>query len=241
MADEQQRMLDVSEQGRRNGQPISLDRRLFMKFTAFRGRDRKGAIEALRSPFQPFEGAVYVDANDPQAFGVLAIAEDPRYFVTTLREAFAGYDFKHVDHLPEFDMLGRTYSIGYESDLEETLFDRPRRRVLDPDNRWAIWYPLQRSKAFYRLPQDRQRQILAEHGGVGRRYGEAGLAADVRLACHGLDRNDNDFVIGLLGAELHPLSRVVQEMRATEQTSQYLDRLGPFFVGHVAWQSSPAT
>jgi hypothetical protein len=26
-------------------------------------------------------------------------------------------------------------------------------------------------------------------------------------------------------------------MRKTEQTSQYLDSLGPFFVGKVAWQS----
>jgi hypothetical protein len=28
-------------------------------------------------------------------------------------------------------------------------------------------------------------------------------------------------------------------MRKTEQTSQYLDSLGPFFVGKVAWQSKP--
>ena len=27
------------------------------------------------------------------------------------------------------------------------------------------------------------------------------------------------------------------EMRKTEQTSQFLDSLGPFFVGRVAWQS----
>lgn len=202
-----------------------------MKFTAMRG-DHAAVVAALQATYA--EGALYLDANAPDVFGVVLMAEEPAYFVTVLRSIFGD---ARADHLPEFDMLGRTYAIGYESDLKETLLDRPRRRVVDPDNRWAIWYPLQRSKAFYRLPQDRQRQILAEHGGIGRRYGEAGLAADVRLACHGLDRNDNDFIIGLLGAELHPLSRVVQEMRSTEQTSQYLDRLGPFFVGHVAWQS----
>jgi chlorite dismutase len=43
----------------------------------------------------------------------------------------------------------------------------------------------------------------------------------------------------LLGPNLHPLSAVVQEMRKTEQTSQYLDSLGPFFVGRVAWQAKP--
>ena len=62
-------------------------------------------------------------------------------------------------------------------------------------------------------------------------FGSADLAHDVRLACHGLDRDDNDFVIGLIGKELFPLSAVVQAMRRTQQTSLYLDRLGPFFVG----------
>ena len=67
---------------------------------------------------------------------------------------------------------------------------------------------------------------------------------DVRLACHGLDRDDNDFVIGLIGKALFPLSAVVQAMRKTQQTSLYLDRLGPFFVGRAVWQTplgSPAT
>jgi chlorite dismutase len=37
---------------------------------------------------------------------------------------------------------------------------------------------------------------------------------------------------------LFPLSAIVQEMRKTEQTSQYLDSLGPFFVGKVLWRSA---
>jgi len=225
---------DLAEKGRRRGQPISLDRRLFMNFTAWEG-PADAAAEALAAA--GIEGALYEDVNDPRGIGIIAMAEDPTVFVTTLRERFNAGPFAAMTRKPEFDMLGRTYSIGYESDLEEVLFDRPRGRVLNPELCWVVWYPLQRSKSFYRLSEDRQRGILGEHGSIGRRYGEAGLAADVRLACHGLDRNDNDFVIGLLGAELHPLSALVREMRATEQTSQYLDRLGPFFVGRVAWQS----
>ena len=58
------------------------------------------------------------------------------------------------------------------------------------------------------------------------------------MACHGLDLRDNDFVIGLIGRELHPLSHLVQAMRRTVQTSQYIATLGPFFVGHALWQSS---
>ena len=71
-------------------------------------------------------------------------------------------------------------------------------------------------------------------------FGRAGLGHDIRLACHGLDKWDNDFVVGLLGPELHPLSIIVQRMRKTRQTSLHLERLGPFFVGRVAWQSRPA-
>ena len=134
-------------------------------------------------------------------------------------------------------MLGRTYAIGHEQDLDETLVERPRRRVLDPELRWAIWYPLRRAGSFEQLSRKEQNTILMEHGGVGMAFGRAGLGYDIRLACHGLDKLDNDFVVGLLGPELHPLSIIVQRMRKTRQTSLHLERLGPFFVGRVAWQS----
>ena len=228
--------VDLSEKGMLKGQPISLDRRLFMKFTAFNGcESEQDAAQALAGA--GVEGALYVDASDPRGIGIMAIAEDPEFFATTLRDTFNGPPFAGMAHKDEFDMLGRTYSIGYEPDLEDTLLEKPRSKVVNPSFTWAVWYPLQRSKTFYVLPQDKQRRILAEHGSIGRRYGGAGLAADVRLACHGLDKHDNDFVIGLLGPNLFPLSAVVQEMRKTEQTSQYLDRLGPFFVGRSVWQS----
>lgn len=226
---------EVSERGRKDGKPIGLNRRLFMKFTAFGGCVDPSAL-ATRLAAAGVSGAVYADVHDPAGIGVLAMAEDPAYFVADLRMLFAKH-FGILQHKPAFDMLGRTYAIGYEDDLEHVLFERPRSRVLDRALPWAVWYPLQRNKAFYQLPGARQREILAEHGSIGRRFGEAGWAADVRLACHGLDRDDNDFVIGLVGAALHPLSALVQTMRSTEQTSRYLSRLGPFFVGRVVWQS----
>jgi chlorite dismutase len=180
---------------------------------------------------------LYLDVADPQGIGLLVMSEDPEHFVTTVRALLNEPPFERYTHKPEFDMLGRTYSIGYEPDLEETLLKRPRAKTTDPKFQWAVWYPLQRKKVFQTLPAAKQRQILAEHGSLAKRYGYAGVAADIRLACHGIDKNDNDFVIGLLGPALYPLSHVVQEMRKTEQTSQYLDSLGPFFVGRVAWQS----
>ena len=233
---EKKSSVDLSEKGTKDGQPISIDRRLFMKFTVFsQCLNIEEAIQALSAA--GVEGALYLDANDPKGIGIIALSEDPEYFVQELRQVFSQQPFGSMVHRNEFDMLGRTYSIGYEPNLMDTLFEKPRSKVLDPDFSWAVWYPLQRSKAFYVLPDAKQRQILAEHGSIGKRYGFAGLAADIRLACHGLDKNDNDFIIGLLGPNLFPLSAVVQEMRKTEQTSQFLESLGPFFVGKVSWQS----
>jgi len=228
--------LDLSEKGMREGKPIALDRRLFMQFMAFGGCDDiAAATQALEAA--AIDGVLYLDVNDPHGIGLLVMSEDPDYFVTRVRDMLKAPPFSGYAQKPEYNMLGRTYSIGYEPDLEDTLLDRPRTKTTNPAFGWAVWYPLRRAKIFQTLPAAKQRQILAEHGTLAKRYGYAGLAADIRLACHGLDKNDNDFVIGLLGPTLFPLSHVVQEMRKTEQTSQYLESLGPFFVGKVAWQS----
>ena len=137
----------------------------------------------------------------------------------------------------EYAMLGRTYSSGFEPDLEDWLLHRPRRTLLDPANQFGVWYPLRRQGGFERLEPGEKGSILREHGGIGRAYGDQNLAHDIRLACHGLDPNDNDFVIGLLGADLHPLSHVVQAMRRTRQTAEYMEKMGPFFVGHALYRT----
>ena len=217
-------------------EPLALDRRLFMQLYAFgRARDSSALVEPLAAA--GIEAVLYEDLNDPQGVAVLTLSESAEDFVTTTRELFVRPPFAELEPKPDLTMFGRTYALGHEEDLEETLLERPRRRVLDPKLRWAIWYPLRRAGSFERLPRKEQDAILMEHGGVGTAFGRAGLGYDIRLACHGLDRNDNDFVIGLLGPELHPLSVIVQRMRKTRQTSLHLERLGPFFVGRVAWQS----
>jgi chlorite dismutase len=230
--------IDVVEHGQSaEGESTSLDRRLYMQLYAFGGsRDTSNLADALAGA--DIDSVLYEDVNDPRGVAVLTLSESPDAFVTTTRELFTRPPFGELEPKPELTMFGRTYALGHEEDLVETLVDRPRRRVLDGDLRWAIWYPLRRSGSFERLTRREQNAILMEHGGVGTAFGRAGLGYDIRLACHGLDRNDNDFVIGLLGPELHPLSIIVQRMRKTRQTSLHLDRLGPFFVGKVACQSS---
>ena len=42
---------------------------------------------------------------------------------------------------------------------------------------------------------------------------------------------------GLIGKDLLPLSKIVEHMRGTVQTSTYIERLGPFFIGKAIYQS----
>jgi chlorite dismutase len=135
-------------------------------------------------------------------------------------------------------MLGRSYSSGFEDDLEFWVIRRPKETALNPEWPWAVWYPLRRGGAFERLEPREQGKVLKEHAIIGRAYGAKDLAHDIRLACHGLDANDNEFVIGLVGKSLHPLSHVVQTMRKTRQTSEFIVQMGPFFVGHAVWRGA---
>jgi chlorite dismutase len=225
--------VDVREHG---AQGATADRRLFMQLQVFSGCvDPKPLVRAFEA--SRLEAALYQDVNDPRGIGVLTLAEDPAVYVRESRELLNADPFVGLVPRPQFTMLGRTYASGFEADLEDWLLRRPRRTVLNPAWPWSVWYPLRRVGAFARLSPQEQGSVIREHSVLGRAYGDADLAHDVRLACHGLDVNDNDFVIGLIGRELHPLSHLVQAMRKTAQTSQYLQSLGPFFVGHVLWQS----
>ncbi len=229
---------DISEKGGlKDGQPQRSDERLFMQLLAFGGCDDS-------SPLGPhlaeagIAGVVYEDLHDPRGVAVLALSRDATFFFDVLRLMLKSGPFAALKLKRGISLFGRTYALGYEPDLEEVLFRRPIRTALNPEWPWAVWYPLRRSGRFAQLPPEEQRVILAEHGKIGMAFGAADLAHDIRLACHGLDTDDNDFVVGLVGKSLHPLSAVVEAMRKTQQTSLYLDRLGPFFTGRALWKSA---
>lgn len=231
---------DISEKGGlKGGQPQRSEERLFLQLIAF-GECSSVPAVAEQLAAAGIDAVVYDDLQDPRGIAVLFLHRDPNFFMDTVRPLLNAGPLSGLRRKPELTMFGRTYALGYEPDLQDVLFARPRRTVLNPDWRWAVWYPLRRNGAFAQLPPEQQRLVLAEHGEIGMRYGAADYVHDIRLACHGLDRDDNDFVIGLIGKDLYPLSAIIQEMRKTQQTALYLDRLGPFFVGRAAWQS-PAT
>ncbi len=235
--------LDLRERGApHDGVPQFLDRRLFMQLLVGDAPPGVQPTSLVRDLGRTLREAgapavLYADANHPRGIGILSWSEDPADFVTRVHPAVAE---TALSIRPAFTMLGRTYSTGYESDLPFWLLDRPRDTVLHEGWDWAVWYPLRRTGAFSRLDGREQGGILREHGTIGKAYGAADLAHDVRLACHGLDAADNEFVIGLIGAMLHPLSHVVQTMRKTRQTAEFMEKMGPFFVGRVvARVSSP--
>src|SRR5882724_6841597 len=106
--------LDLAEKGGpKDGQPQKLDRRLFVQLTVFTGC---GHPELLASELQAtgLDCVLYAEANDPRGVGVLALSEDPEGFVKKLRPALNKGAFAPLTLKPEFSMLGRTYSLGYE-------------------------------------------------------------------------------------------------------------------------------
>jgi hypothetical protein len=228
--------LDIREKGGvRDGERQVSDRRLFMQLLAFGdSAESDGLARALEADNIP--GVLYEDVNDPNGVALLTWSETPEFFVTTLRKFLGRRPFASLTPKPEYSMLGRTYALGHEPNLEDWLLEKPRRTVTNPESLWAVWYPLRRQGAFSALPAEEQGPILREHGKIGHAFGEGKFAQDVRLASFGLDKNDNDFVIGLIGNQLYPLSACVQAMRKTTQTSRYIEHMGPFFVGRAVWQ-----
>jgi chlorite dismutase len=230
--------IDVLEHGMdREGKPATTTRRLFMQLHVFTGcTDSSEIVRAVEA--SGIEAVVYLDLNDPRGIGLLTMTEEPAFFVDTVRPLVNSGPFRALTHRPEMTMLGRSYASGYEPNVEDWLVGRPKRNTRNPNWLWAVWYPLRRLGGFNALPDSEQKSILREHGGIGRLYGQQDLAHDIRLACHGLDTNDNEFVIGLVGGNLHPLSHLVQTMRRTRQTSEFMEKMGPFFVGRALYQSA---
>ena len=231
--------VDVREKGRgADGEVIAGDRRLFMQLLAFGGAPDSAMLAASARAGRPLRSPLRGRQRPDAASLCSCSARAPDTILTDVRPFLRQAPFSELVPKPEYTMLGRTYAIGHEADLVEAL-DRPSassglRSGVCPGRSGIRCAGRARSSG---SPREEQSVVLMEHAGIGRAFGRAGLGYDVRLACHGLDKNDNDFVIGLLGRELHPLSVIVQRMRKTKQTSLHLDRLGPFFVGRAAWQS----
>src|SRR4029077_11353649 len=85
MSTETQETIETLARGRgADGCMIATDRRLFMQFLAFGNCEQTAALtQALEA--ERFQGALYEDVNDARGVGLIAISEDPDYFVTAVR------------------------------------------------------------------------------------------------------------------------------------------------------------
>jgi hypothetical protein len=236
--------IDVLEYGgKKDGERQAMNRRLFMQLLVFdapagQSGDALAAHVAGLLRERKIPGVVYADALDPRGVGLLTWSDDPAHFAHAVRQLFATPALLPVMMRPGWAMLGRTYGQGHEPDLEHVLLRRPVENAMNDAYPWHVWYPLRRTGEFAKLPPAEQGPILREHATIGMAYGQQGLAHDIRLACHALDPADNEFVIGLVGKDLHPLSHLVQAMRKTRQTSEFIAKMGPFFVGYAAHRSA---
>lgn len=245
--------IDVNEYGgKKDGVKQQMNRRLFMQLLVFKTRPGPHAVsggpssqadamgQQLVHTMQKnkIAGVVYADTMDPRSLGLLTWSEDPVHFIKNVRPLFTESFMSRIKLRHDYGMLGRTYSTGHEPELEWSLLRRPIENVSNEKYGWHVWYPLRRKGAFAKLEPIEQSHTLREHAALGMAYGQQELAHDIRLACHGIDAGDNEFVIGLVSDTLHPLSHLVQAMRKTRQTSEFIEKMGPFFVGYVLGRSS---
>lgn len=193
-------------------------------------------IEELKKLFTSIPSLLYIDAASSNTVGLLTWSDDPSTFAIGVNQSLVKLSSKFTER-PGWTMFGKTYSNGHETNLDEYLFKKPIRNTTRDDLDWAVWYPLRRKGPFYTQPPPDQCQMLLHHAAIGKSFSQVGAAYDIRLKCFGIDSHDNEYVVGLVGSDLHGLSRVVEEMRKTKHTAEFLDSLGPFFVGKKIWKS----
>ena len=164
MAVNMEGLTDLREKGAvKDGERQAMDRRLFMQLLAFGGCvDTAPLIEALKK--SAIASVLYTDINDPHGVGLLTMSENPDFFVTGLRDLLNQKEFAGLVLKSEYTMLGRTYALGHEENLEDWLIGRSPRVAANPAWQWAVWYPLRRSGSFARLSPKEQGEILMEHG-----------------------------------------------------------------------------
>ena len=136
--------LDLRELGAPvNGQPQVSDRRLFLQLQVFSGwKNPTALIDVLET--NEVQSVLYDDLKDPTGIGLLLIAEEPTDILTQTRQLLMNDCFSNLDHRSKMTMIGRTYASGREQDLNEVLFEKPLRNVMNTEMPWAIWYPLRR-------------------------------------------------------------------------------------------------
>ena len=106
----------------------------------------------------------------------------------------------------------------------------PRLYPKIPNRRYLCFYPMDKKREgddnWYRLPMDERRQLMHDHGLVGRRF--AGEVTQIISGSIGFD--DWEWGVDLFADDPLVFKKLVYEMRFDEASASYA-KFGPFYVG----------
>ena len=136
--EKEDRKLDLREKGAvKNGEAQFLDQRLFIQIQVFTGCED---LKALEHPLEnlKFPAVLYENLHDPKGIALLTMSQNPEHFFTRTRPLFSSRPWAQLSLKPDYSFFGRTYSLGYEPNLEDWLLKRPQRVILDEQFPWAV-------------------------------------------------------------------------------------------------------
>ena len=123
----------------------------------------------------------------------------------------------------------------WEREVRETMAQHrtamaPRLHPAIPSSRYICFYPMDRkrdaSANWYRLPMEERRNLMRDHGEIGRKY--AGEVKQIISGSIGFD--DWEWGVDLFSDDPLAFKRLIYEMRFDEASSLYA-KFGPFYVG----------
>jgi chlorite dismutase len=119
--------------------------------------------------------------------------------------------------------LSMTMRSQYTNDLHEGAERRTRLRADGGTNEYLFVYPMAKTKAWYRLPQEERQRMMDEHIAIGHRY--HGIKINTTYS-YGLD--DQEFVVAFEGDDPGEFLALVRELRGSDAT-QFTEFDTPMF------------
>jgi chlorite dismutase len=96
----------------------------------------------------------------------------------------------------------------------------------EPPRTYAIVYPFSKTPEWYLLPFERRRELMSEHGAIGRRFDVA------TNTVHAFGLGDQEFIVALEADDLAELVRCVEELR-TAEVRRYTQADTPIYLGRL--------
>lgn len=117
---------------------------------------------------------------------------------------------------------------GHHAEREAALARRLKPQI--PSTRYVCFYPMSKKRGesvnWYSLPMDTRRQLMHQHGMIGRSYKDQ----VVQMITGSVGFDDWEWGVTLFADDPLPFKKLVYEMRFDEASAKY-GLFGPFWVG----------